>query len=54
MTARKHGDIPTWQHDVQHGQTKEEKHPAATDCAADFVEQKSHSSLGRFLHAPLR
>ncbi|EFK63608.1 hypothetical protein GKD50_01540 [Parabacteroides distasonis] len=33
---------------------KEERHPATTDSAADFEERKSHSSLGRFLHAPLR
>lgn len=54
MTARKHGNIPPWRYDVQSGQAKEEKHPATTDSATDFVERKSHSSLGRFLHAPLR
>lgn len=54
QTARNHDDIPTWRHDVPPKQTKEEKHPATTDNAADFRERKSHSSLGRFLHAPLR
>ena len=33
---------------------KRERHPKAADTAADFWETKSHSSLGRFLHAPLR
>ncbi|EEY82501.1 hypothetical protein HMPREF0103_2720 [Bacteroides sp. 2_1_33B] len=33
---------------------KKERHPTAADTAAGFWETKSHSSLGRFLHAPLR
>ena len=33
---------------------KKERHPKAADTAAGFWETKSHSSLGRFLHAPLR
>ena len=33
---------------------KEERLPATTDSTADFLKRKSHSSLGRFLHAPLR
>ncbi|MCS2399892.1 hypothetical protein NXV24_26745 (plasmid) [Bacteroides thetaiotaomicron] len=33
---------------------KRKKHPATIDSAADFLKRKSHSSLGRFLHAPLR
>lgn len=33
---------------------KRERHPKAADTAAGFWETKSHSSLGRFLHAPLR
>ena len=32
---------------------KRERHPKAADTAAGFWETKSHSSLGRFLHAPL-
>ena len=35
-------------------QAKRERHPKAADTAAGFWETKSHSSLGRFLHAPLR
>ena len=31
---------------------KKERHPKAADTAAGFWETKSHSSLGRFLHAP--
>ena len=34
-------------------QAKRERHPKAADTAAGFWETKSHSSLGRFLHAPL-
>lgn len=49
MVAYRHGGM-TYNPDRQ----KRKRHPAATDCAADFVERKSHSSLGRFLHAPLR
>ena len=33
---------------------KKERHPTTADTAAGFWETKSHSSLGRFLHAPLR
>ena len=33
---------------------KKERHPTAADTTAGFWETKSHSSLGRFLHAPLR
>lgn len=33
---------------------KKERHPKAADTAAGFWETKSHSSLGRFLHAPPR
>lgn len=33
---------------------KRKRHPTAPDTAAGFWETKSHSSLGRFLHAPLR
>lgn len=33
---------------------KRERHPKAADTAAGFWGTKSHSSLGRFLHAPLR
>ena len=33
---------------------KRERHPKAADTAAGFWETKSHSSLGRFLYAPLR
>ena len=33
---------------------KKERHPKAADTAAGFWGTKSHSSLGRFLHAPLR
>ena len=32
---------------------KKERHPKAADTAAGFWGTKSHSSLGRFLHAPL-
>ena len=32
---------------------KRERNPKAADTAAGFWETKSHSSLGRFLHAPL-
>ena len=35
-------------------QAKREQHPKTADTAADFWKTKSHSSLGRFLHAPLR
>ena len=35
-------------------QAKREQHPKAADTAAGFWGTKSHSSLGRFLHAPLR
>ena len=34
--------------------TKRERHPKAADTAAGFWGTKSHSLLGRFLHAPLR
>jgi hypothetical protein len=33
---------------------KRERYPKAADTAAGFWETKSHSLLGRFLHAPLR
>ena len=33
---------------------KRERHPKAADTVAGFWGTKSHSSLGRFLHAPLR
>ena len=33
---------------------KKERHPKTADTAAGFWGTKSHSSLGRFLHAPLR
>jgi len=33
---------------------KKERHPKAADTAAGFWGTKSHSSLGRFLHAPFR
>ena len=33
---------------------KKERQKQAADTAAGFWETKSHSSLGRFLHAPLR
>lgn len=33
---------------------KRERHSTAADTAAGFWGTKSHSSLGRFLHAPLR
>jgi len=33
---------------------KRKRHPKVSDTAAGFWETKSHSSLGRFLHAPLR
>ena len=32
---------------------KKERHPKAADTAVGFWETKIHSSLGRFLHAPL-
>ena len=32
---------------------KKERHPKAADTVAGFWGTKSHSSLGRFLHAPL-
>lgn len=57
MPTSRHGNMTAYRHG---GMTchpklaKEEKHPATTDSAADFGERKSHSSLGRFLHAPLR
>ena len=35
-------------------QAKREQHPKTADTAAGFWKTKSHSSLGRFLHAPLR
>lgn len=35
-------------------QEKEEGNPTTADTAAGFWETKSHSSLGRFLHASLR
>ena len=35
-------------------QAKREQHPKAADTAAGFWKTKSHSLLGRFLHAPLR
>ena len=34
-------------------QAKREQHPKTADTAAGFWKTKSHSSLGRFLHAPL-
>lgn len=33
---------------------KKERHSATADTAAGFWKTKSHSLLGRFLHAPLR
>ena len=35
-------------------QAKREQHPKTADTAAGFWKTKSHRSLGRFLHAPLR
>ncbi|WP_303212019.1 hypothetical protein [Phocaeicola coprocola] len=35
-------------------QAKREQHPKTADTAAGFWKTKSHSLLGRFLHAPLR
>lgn len=54
MTAQNNDDISTWRHEVHPKLAKGEKHPTTTDSAADFEGRKSHSSLGRFLHAPLR
>lgn len=49
MVAYRHGGM-TYNPDRR----KRKKHPATTDSAADFLQRKSHSLLGRFLHAPLR
>lgn len=54
MTTQNNDDISTWRHEVHPKLAKGEKHPTTTDSAADFLKRKSHSLLGRFLHAPLR
>lgn len=54
MPTNGHGDIPTWRHDVQSGQAKEEKASGDHRQRSGFSKRKSHSLLGRFLHAPLR
>ena len=53
-TTQNNDDISTWRHEVHPKLAKGEKHPTTTDSAADFLKRKSHSSLGRFLHVPLR
>lgn len=54
MTVRKHGDISTGRHGVSPQAGERRKASGDHRQRSGFSKRKSHSSLGRFLHAPLR